>query len=84
VDWTVGIDQVKQSLKTDTSLQGNLDPSVLYASPEVIRAEVKRIIEEFGPDNTGHVFNLGHGIHQRIDPANVKVLVDSVHELGAR
>ena len=49
----------------------------------MIRAEVRRILSDFGSDN-GHVFNLGHGITPGVDPDNVKVFVDAVHELSAQ
>ena len=58
-----------------------LDPAVLHASAEVIRAEAGRILESFGA-GSGHVFNLGHGITPDIDPDTVSVLVDAVHELS--
>jgi len=61
------------------ALQGNMDPSILYAKPERIEQEVKTILASYGEGN-GHVFNLGHGIHQHIDPENVGVFVDAVHE----
>jgi len=63
------------------ALQGNMDPSVLYAEPEVIQNEAKKVLDGFGK-GTGHIFNLGHGIHQHINPENVSVLVDTVHEYG--
>lgn len=81
LDWTQNIAQARQRVGERVALQGNLDPSVLYASPEVIEKEVEKVISAYG-GGTGHVFNLGHGIHQHIDPENVKVLVDSVHALG--
>jgi len=65
------------------ALQGNMDPSVLYAPADRIRAEVADILQRFGAGN-GHVFNLGHGIHQFVDPESAKVFVDAVHELSAR
>jgi uroporphyrinogen decarboxylase len=61
------------------ALQGNIDPAVLFAQPEQIRAEVVRTLESFGKHNTGHVFNLGHGISQFTPPDAVSVLVDTVH-----
>ena len=64
------------------ALQGNLDPSVLFAGPEAIRAEVARGLElrtADGAAGSGHVFNLGHGISQHTPPENVTVLVDAVH-----
>ncbi|MFP4295277.1 MAG: uroporphyrinogen decarboxylase [Halothiobacillaceae bacterium] len=82
VDWTVPIGDVRSRVGQRVALQGNLDPSVLYADPDTIRDEVRKVLESFGP-GTGHVFNLGHGIHQHIDPEHVRVLVDAVHELSA-
>jgi uroporphyrinogen decarboxylase len=83
LDWTQDISDAKSRVGEKVALQGNMDPSTLYASPEVIRREVKKVIDGFG-EGTGHVFNLGHGIHQHIDPENVTVLVDAVHEFGAK
>ncbi len=81
LDWTVNIRDASQTVGDRVALQGNLDPAVLYSSPKVIREQVSKILSDYGKP-TGHVFNLGHGIHPGIDPANVKALVDSVHELG--
>ena len=82
-DWTINIGEARQKVGGKVALQGNMDPCVLYASPEVIRKEAKKVITDFG-EGSGHVFNLGHGIHQHIDPENVKVLVDAVHEFGKK
>jgi uroporphyrinogen decarboxylase len=81
LDWTISIDEARQRVGDKVALQGNLDPNVLYADPAGIRAQVKQLIDKFGP-NPGHVFNLGHGIHQTVDPDHLKVLVDAVHEFG--
>ncbi|MDT8403159.1 uroporphyrinogen decarboxylase [Sulfuriflexus sp.] len=81
LDWTTEIGTARKRVGDRIALQGNMDPSTLYASPERIRQEVQTILTDFGP-GSGHVFNLGHGIHQHIDPDNVKVLVDAVHELS--
>lgn len=81
VDWTRNIGDVRVMVGDRVALQGNLDPCVLYASPEVIRGEVATILQNYGHGN-GHVFNLGHGIHQHIDPDNVAVFIDAVHELS--
>lgn len=83
VDWTINLGDARARVGEKVALQGNMDPGVLYGSPENIRKEVAAILESFG-SGEGHVFNLGHGIHQHIDPANVKVLVDAVHELSAQ
>ncbi len=81
LDWTISIDEARKRVGDKVALQGNLDPNVLYASADTIRAHVKALIEKFGNHN-GHVFNLGHGIHQTVNPDHLKVLVDAVHEFG--
>lgn len=82
LDWTTDIGSARARVGDRVALQGNMDPSVLYASPEKIRAEVKRILDSYG-QGSGHVFNLGHGIHQFADPEHAKVFVESVVELSA-
>ena len=88
VDWTMNLGEARQRVGDKVALQGNMDPCVLYGSPEVIREEAKKVITDFNKGGEsgsgGHVFNLGHGIHQHIDPDNVKVLVDAVHEFGKK
>ena len=83
LDWTVDIGEARQRVGAQVALQGNMDPSVLYASPERIRQEVAAILASFGSGN-GHVFNLGHGIHQYADPHKVAIFIDAVHELSTR
>lgn len=83
LDWTINIADASAIVGTDVAVQGNLDPSVLYSSPEVVREQVKKVLDDY-PHETGHVFNLGHGIHPGIDPENVKALVDAVHEFSQR
>ena len=83
VDWTIPIGDARARVGDRVALQGNLDPVALAASPEAIRREARAVIESFGA-HPGHVFNLGHGITPDIDPASVAVLVDAVHEFGAR
>ena len=90
LDWTVNLGAARRRVDDRVALQGNLDPNVLFADPDQIRAEVERTLASFGtpqrPDGShgGHVFNLGHGISQHTPPENVKVLVDSVHETSRR
>jgi uroporphyrinogen decarboxylase len=81
VDWTISIGEARRRVGDRVALQGNLDPATLLASPEVIRREVRRVLDDFGP-HPGHVFNLGHGITPEVDPENVRVLVEAVHERG--
>lgn len=81
LDWLASLHIAKQQVGDRVALQGNMHPEILYQSPEIIRAEVARILKEFGP-GPGHIFNLGHGIIKDIDPENVAVLVDAVHSLS--
>ena len=82
VDWTLDLAQARQRVGDRVAVQGNMDPCVLYSRPERIRQEVATVLASFGAGD-GHVFNLGHGIHQHIDPENVAVFIDAVHELSA-
>jgi uroporphyrinogen decarboxylase len=81
IDWKSPIAQARRRVGDKVALQGNMDPCVLYASPERIEAEVATILESFG-QGSGHVFNLGHGIHQHVDPERVNVFIDAVHRLS--
>ncbi len=78
IDWTVEIGEAERRVGSKVALQGNLDPSVLYASPEVIKSEAYKILDQF-QGSTGHVFNLGHGITPDVNPESMKALVDAVH-----
>jgi uroporphyrinogen decarboxylase len=77
VDWTTDLSAARQTVANRVALQGNLDPSALFAPPDVLRRETLRVLESFGA-GPGHVFNLGHGITPEVDPAQVAVLVDTV------
>jgi uroporphyrinogen decarboxylase len=81
LDWTIEIGEARRRTGDRVALQGNLDPCMLYASPERIRTEVGRILESYGRGH-GHVFNLGHGIHPDVDPDRPAALVEAVHELS--
>ena len=78
LDWTISLDEARRRVGDRVALQGNLDPAVLHASPEAIRAEVGKALADFGP-HPGHVFNLGHGISQFTPPEHVAALVEAVH-----
>ena len=82
LDWTVDIGAAHHRVGDKVALQGNMDPAILRAKPEVIRGEVKRILGSFG-QNDGHVFNLGHGITPDINPDNAKIFIDAVHEFSS-
>ncbi len=82
LDWTIPIENAREQIGDRVALQGNMDPTVMYAKPETVRREAKAIVEAYG-NHPGHIFNLGHGIHPGIDPENVKILVDTVHQSSA-
>lgn len=81
LDWTVDMAAARQRVGDKVALQGNMDPAMLYAPQPRLEQEVGRILAEFG-SGTGHVFNLGHGIAQDVDPAQPKHFVDAVHSLS--
>src|SRR6185437_1465079 len=83
LDWTVNIALARRLVGHKVALQGNLDPAVLFASPEVIAAEAGKILSAFGR-SPGHVFNLGHGISQFTPPENALALVEAVHSLSRK
>ena len=90
LDWTVNLGAARARVDDRVALQGNLDPSVLFASPAQIEAQVLRALDSFGPPRRadgrygGHVFNLGHGISQHTPPEHVTALVDAVHAHSRR
>jgi uroporphyrinogen decarboxylase len=83
LDWTMDIGVARQKVGHKVALQGNIDPAVLFSTPEVIRGEVEKVLASYGY-GSGHVFNLGHGISQHTDPDNAAALVSAVHDLSRR
>lgn len=81
IDWTIDIKQAREMMAGECALQGNLDPSVLYAEEETIRREVSAVLKGFG-SGSGHVFNLGHGMHPDCDPEKVNIMLEAVHEFS--
>lgn len=81
LDWTTDISEARSRVGHQVALQGNMDPSILYASPERIRQEVASILAGYGKGD-GHVFNLGHGIHPGINPEHAGAFINAVHELS--
>ncbi|WP_347331479.1 uroporphyrinogen decarboxylase [Marinimicrobium locisalis] len=82
LDWTTDIGQARARVGHKVALQGNMDPTILYASPDRIRAEVAEILAAYGT-GPGHVFNLGHGITPEVDPEHAGAFIRAVHELSA-
>jgi uroporphyrinogen decarboxylase len=89
LDWTVNLAAARARVGSRVALQGNLDPNVLFAPPEVVAREAVLLLDSFGrPQRSdkgsesgwdGHIFNLGHGISQHTPPDHVTALVDAVH-----
>jgi uroporphyrinogen decarboxylase len=83
LDWTVDLGDARRRIGERAALQGNIDPAVLLASPDVVRREVQKALDSYGR-GVGHVFNLGHGVPQLTPPENVAALVAAVHELSPK
>jgi len=79
LDWTIDISTARKNIGNRVALQGNLDPAILYTTPERIRDEVKKILEKFG-HGSGHIFNLGHGIFPDTPVEHAQELVRAVKE----
>ncbi len=83
LDWATDIANARRCVGDDkVALQGNMDPSMLYATSERIGQEVENILSSFG-HGEGHVFNLGYGIHQDVPPANAGADVGGFEQEGA-
>jgi uroporphyrinogen decarboxylase len=78
LDWNMGISESRSLIGPNKTLQGNIDPCVLYSEDEVIVEKTKEMLIGFGPSR--HIANLGHGVYPDIDPRKVKLFVDTVKE----
>lgn len=76
LDWNMDIAESRALIRSDKTLQGNLDPCVLYSKEEDIVAQTKQMLDTFGRQR--YIANLGHGVYPDIDPAKVKLFVDTV------
>jgi uroporphyrinogen decarboxylase len=83
LDWRVDIGAAWQRLGRDVAVQGNLDPAVLLGPIDGIRRAARQVLDAVG-GRPGHVFNLGHGVHQETPLDHARALVDMVHEMSAR
>jgi len=85
LDWTANLGHARARVGAHKALQGNLDPNVLFASPEQVSEQARRVLDSFGTPHQGpgqgptHIFNLGHGISQHTPPEHVTALVETVH-----
>ena len=82
LDWRIEIDAARARLGPDVAVQGNLDPCALFLPPEQLEARVRDILRRAG--QTGHVFNLGHGILPPTAPESAQLLVELVHRHSQR
>ena len=80
LDWNMDIAE-SRALIPNKTLQGNLDPCVLYGSFNQIRAEVKKMLNAFGPER--HIANLGHGVYPDTDLDKVRCFIDAVKEFSS-
>lgn len=83
VDWRIPLDVAWQRIGHDCSVQGNLDPAVLLAEPDLIRESVGRVLQQAG-GRPGHIFNLGHGVFKETPVEHAIALVESVKDLSQR
>ena len=81
LDWTVDLGQCRARVGAQVALQGNLDPSVLFGSDDLVISEVERLVRSFGP-HPGHIFNLGHGINQHVDPQRPATMIAAVQRIS--
>ena len=70
-----------RELIPNKTLQGNLDPCVLYSSYDQIRAEVKKMVNQFGTQR--YIANLGHGVYPDTDPDKVRCFIEAVKEFSS-
>jgi len=80
LDWGTEMDQARAALGTGRTVQGNVDPMVLFGTEDAIRAEVARCLRQAGP--RGHILNVGHGVAQGTPEENVKLFCQLAHESG--
>ena len=78
VDWRVPLDEAAKRVGPGRAVQGNLDPSVVFAPWDVV-AERTRDVLRRGSVAEGHVFNLGHGVFPETDPEVLARIVELVH-----
>jgi len=83
LDWLSDIGETKKLIGDKVALQGNLNPDTLFREPEEIKKEVQSILTKYGPES-GHIFNLGHGVDKEVNPENLLFMVRTVKELSAR
>jgi len=76
LDWNMPVNESRQLIGPDKTLQGNLDPCVLYADDKTIVKETEKMLRAFGPHR--HIANLGHGVYPDMEREKVKLFIDTV------
>jgi len=83
VDWRIPLDEAARRVGPGKALQGNLDPTILFTTPEIVEAKAREVLDD-AAGLEGHVFNLGHGVMPTTDPDALTRLVEYVHTQTAR
>ncbi len=78
LDWTMNAAESRLLVGPDKTLQGNMDPCLLYADHATIKAEAQKMLKAFGPHR--HIANLGHGLYPDLEKDKVKCFVDAIKE----
>ena len=78
LDWNMGIEESRKLIGPNKTLQGNMDPCLLYSNYATIKSETEKMLRAFGPHR--HIANLGHGVYPDIDKDHVRCFVDTVKE----
>lgn len=78
LDWNMDVEKIRNEIGESRTLQGNLDPCVLYASHEIVKNETKIMLDSFKSGR--HIVNLGHGVYPDVDPEKVKTFINTVKE----
>lgn len=82
VDWRVDLKTVRQRTQNKFAIQGNLDPDILMATPEIIQKRLRRMLSDIPNPKKGYIINLGHGIGQHTPVKNAKLFVDQAKKLA--
>lgn len=78
IDWTMDVGESRKLIGMDKTIQGNLDPCVLYADFNTVKEKTNLMLNSF--QNQRHIANLGHGVYPDTDPEKVKCFIDTVKE----
>lgn len=78
LDWTMDVAESRALIGNDKTLQGNMDPCLLYADYSTIKQETEKMLKAFGPSR--YIANLGHGLYPDLEKDKVKCFVDTIKE----